>query len=45
MGLLIAEANTSIPYLFVIYFTSVGSDILQRQTLRWLVHVAGSSQI
>ena len=47
MGPLIAEANISTPYLRIcdLFHDGVGRDILQRQTLRWLVHVAGRSEI
>jgi hypothetical protein len=46
MGLLIAKVNISVPYIFVIYITTAdGTETEQRQTLRWLVNVEGSSQI
>ena len=44
MGLLIAEANISTPY--VIYFTTVSIVTFSSvELLRRLVHVAGSSHI
>ena len=46
MGLLIAQVNISVPYIFVIYITTGdGSETEQCRTLRWLGNVEGSSQI